>query len=386
MNPSGAPPSGRLGLRCPAAAIAVLLAGCGAGRTYISTPGPYDIVPGAWEEELEAARDAFEEGDLQECETQLAPLAEERPIVLPVRVFLQDVQLGLLGASREVGGVRVPPERAQVHLGDLYAARADANPSASGYVLAARLADSGEAALDYLSQAAALDSGCVWVPYGRAWWLFRLRRFPEAREAIQDALDLDGGHLPTMRLHGSMLASAGDTKDAVYVLELWLERGADDPLVDPRMRADAKVDLAALLVLEDEAEEALDLLAGIRPDLLPDPARAELVRAAALEDLGLRTLALSAARRAKALDPDGLLSLVQQALLLHFEGNTAQERAMWEMLLLEAESRLEPRGELREASLDQREALDVQSILIQLQARARIERIDSERAERAPEV
>jgi len=384
MNASGARSAASLGgleLLLACAATLVLGSACGASRTYIATPGRYDIVPRAWEEQLRRARDAFEEGDLEECHEQLAPLAELKPIVLPVRVFLQDVQLGLLGAGREVGGVLVPPAEAQAHLGDLYAQSADANPSAAGYVLAARLSSAGTAALEYLDQAAALDKDCVWVHYGRAWWLFGLRRFPEARKAIQQALDLDAGHLPTMRLHASMLASAGDTKDAVYVLELWLERSADDPLVDPRMRADAQVDLAALLVLEDEAEEALDLLAGIRPGLLPDPARAELVRAAALEDLGLRTLALSAARRAKGLDPDGLLPLVQQALLLQFEGNTAQERALWAQVLLEAESRLEPSNE----SSAEREALDVQSILIQLQARARIERIDRERELRSPE-
>jgi len=376
----------RRGLALPAPGvfglIGLIVAGCGATRSYAPDPGPYDRIPAAWDGELALARDAFEEGDLQECHAKLAPLAAAEPTILPVRVFLQDVQLALLGAGREVGGVQVPPGAAQLHLGDIYAQRADANPSSAGYVLAARLCVQGTAALAYLDQASELAPECVWVHYGRGWWLFTLRRFPEAREAIARALDLDGGHMPTMRLHASMLANGGDTADAVDVLELWMARGRGDPLVDPRIRADAQVDLAALLVLEDEAELAIDLLAGIRSDLLPDPARAELVRAAALEDLGLRTLALSAARRAWGIGEDELLALVQQALLQRFEGNTAMERSIWVDVLEQAEARWEPpaAGDAGEVG-----ALDFEAILIQLQARARIERIDRERAGRAPQ-
>jgi hypothetical protein len=368
-------------------AVLAPLTACRASRAYEPNPGPYDRIPALWEDDLVRARESFEEGDLAQCHATLLPLAEADPNVIPVRVFQQEVQLGLLGAGQEVAGLRVPPREARLHLADIYAQRADANPSATGYVLAARLDTDGDAALAHLEQAEALDPACVWVHYAKGWWLFSLRRFPEARESIEAVFELDGGHMSTMRLQASMFASAGDTLDAIEVLEKWLDRGEEDPLVDPRLRAEGQVDLAALLVLDDEAEAAIDLLASIRPELLPDPARAraELVRAAALEDLGLRTLALSAARRAKGADDDALLALVQQALLMQFEGNTTMERVFWVMVKDEAKARWEREPDETAGLGEDPSSLDFQAILVQLQANARIERIDADQRARGPQ-
>jgi tetratricopeptide (TPR) repeat protein len=359
------------------AGLALLAAGCGGRNRYVPAPGPYDLVPEEWSETLFEARAAVGAGRFREAHDLVRPLALRRPELLPVRVFLQELQLDLLQIGEPVGGFEVPePADAVAWLGDTYRVQADRNPMPATYVLAARLALGGDEALALLEQAGELDAGCVWVHYGRAWWSARLRRFPEAREGVAAAFALDAGHGPTMRLHASLLAGAGEIEDAIECLVLWLERGEPDPLVDPSLRAEALVDLAALHLLAGRPGVALSHLTTAVPEDIVHPARAELVRAVALEDLGQRSLALAAARRAKQLAPDDLLPMVHQALLLQFEGNVNQERNMWELLLAEVEERADE--EDSPAPTDDPTGLDLATLLIQLQARARLGQIERE--------
>ncbi len=358
------------------ALIALALAACGSTRSYVPDPGPYDRIPSAWSAQLWRARFAYDDGRLREAHGLLRPLADQRPELLGLRSFLQEVEVGLLEEGQEVGGLRVPDAtKARPWLADVYRQRADANPDALSYVLAARLQSRGPAALRLLDEALSIDPDCVWAHYGRAWWNFGLRRFPQARADVEAALQLDRGHLATMRLHASMLASAGDTRPAIVCLVAWLKQGETDALVDPHQRAEAQVDLAALLVLDGQAEEALALSEAIDRSLLREPARAELVRAVALGDLGRLSVALSAARRGKEESPDDLLPLVYQALLLQLQGNVTQERAVWQALLSEATARREAEA-IRPFDPEEPGELYLPDLLIELQARTRLERLE----------
>ncbi len=347
-----------------------LLGACGSTRLYVAQPGPYDTIPVAWKEDLTLARTAFEHGRPREAHRILRRYAVEQPELLPIRVFLQEVELALLEAGEVVGGFAVADSsKAAASLGDVYRDAADAQPGAARYVLAARLATEASVALALLDQARAEDSRCVWVHYAIAWWNTRQRLYPAARASVADAFELDGGHLPTMRLHATHLAGAGEIRPAIDCLRAWLARTELSPLVAPSVRAEAYIDLAALYLLQEEPAKALDLVSAIDRADLVHPARAELVRAAALDELDESSLALSAARRARDLAPDSSLALVYQALLLEVQGNHLQERQTWELLLAETEA-IE-----KEADDD---PLDFSELLIRLRARARLATLERE--------
>lgn len=356
-----------------------LLGACGAPRAFVAQPGPYDRIPAGWAEPLRSARLAFERGDVHLAYTLLAPLCLERPRVLPVRTFLQDVELALLDKEGRVGDLRASTtEEARRVLEQDYEQRAEARPDAEGYVLAARLAADGEAALALLDEADTIDPRCVWVHYGRAWWRYGMRRFKEARESLRTALRLDGGHLPSLRLHATLLAGAGDSEEAVAALEVWLARTADDPLFAAAERADALLDLAALEVLLERPKKALELLEELDPRAVRDPVRVEEVRAAAHEARGELAQALEAVRRANGLQPSALLPRVQLALLLQQAGDVEGERRTWlELLELTDQPGADPAGG-DPAGGDPEEdlsSIDFESALFRLQAHARLERL-----------
>ncbi|HED66708.1 MAG TPA: hypothetical protein ENJ09_14275 [Planctomycetes bacterium] len=355
--------------------LLALLASCSSTRTYRSRPGVYDRVPEGWLPVLREARADLDRGDARAAHDLVLPLAERRPKLIPVRIFFQDVQLRLLEAGEEVGGFRLPDGLdARDVLADIYLERADARPTAQDYILSARLRRNGQSALKALDRAAEVDSDCVWVHYGRAYRHALLRHFPEARADVKRSFRRDPGHLPTLRLEASLLAGAGETKSAIRALEVWLDRTAEDPLVEPSTRAEALVDLAALEVLDHEPKDALTILSDVRVDALVDPARAELVRACALQDLDQRALALSAARRARELDPDDLLSLVHEAMLLGLQGDAEKEREAWERLV--AESETEAAGAVEAGGAV--EELDLSALLLRLRARTRLARLERE--------
>ncbi len=348
----------------------MLTVACRAPLSFIADPGPYDRVPLAWFEELAAARLSFERGDPHAAYALLAPRCLEEMRVVPVRVFLQDVELVLLEGEGRVGNlVASSSAEARDVLARFYESQAEGQPLAEGYVLAARLAASGEAALALLDEADTIDPRCVWVHYGRAWWYFGLRRFKEARESLRAALRLDGGHLPCLRLSATILAGAGESEDAATVLEVWLERTADNPLFAAADRADALLDLAALEVMLDEPKAALERLEELDPRAVRDPARAEEVRAAAHEARGELTRALEAVSRARALRPSTLLPLVQQALLLQSAGDVEGERKTWLELLELAEADAAPQS-------GDPAAIDFEAALFSLQAHTRLARLD----------
>ena len=367
-------------VRAWALSVACLgLVACGSTRSYVADPGPYDRVPAEWFPALAEARLEFERGDGHAAYARVAPLALQREELLPVRVFLQEIELALLSSAGRLGELSASsPDEARAVLARFYDAQADARPRAEGYVLAARLCRDGDQALALLAEADTIDPRCVWVHYGRAWWRYGLRRFKEARESLKTALRLDGGHLQSIRLQATLLAGAGDIEDAADALGVWHERTPDNPQFSSAERADALLDLAALEVLMDDPGDALELLEDLDPRAVRDPVRAEEVRAAAHHDRGDFTQALEAVRRANAERPDELLAIVQRAMLLESAGDTEGERKTW-LALLERISSSETVQEGEDFA-----SIDFSAALYRLQAHARLERIAATEAAPRP--
>jgi len=361
-----------LGVRALALGL-IGLAACGTARSFVATPGPYDRVPAAWNEPLSRARVAFERGELATAQELVAPLAEQRPELLPVRLFLQEIELARLAREGQLGDLRVDaPEQARGLLFERDDLAADLQPRAEGYVLAARLAPDAITALELLLEADTIDPRCVWVAYARAWWHLRARDFKPARERLAQALALDPGHRPSVRLSATLSAGAGDYEAAAVALEEWLERTAGDPLTSAADRADALLDLAAVRVLLDQSEEALELCEALDPRALRDPVRVEAVRAAALAASADLEAALAATERAAELGPNLLLPVVQAALLHQRAGRSEQERLAWLRLLDLTADSLEPQT-------DDPASLDFEAALFRLQARTRLARLAATR-------
>ena len=355
---------------------AVLFSACGASRSYRAQPGVYDLLPDAERVPLRGARQALESGDLARAAAYLEPVAARHPRNLGVRSFLQELELAQLAAGQPLDDIEplVDPADAERVLRERYVADARSSASPELWVLAARLEDDGGRALDYLERAEALDPGCVWVHYGRAWWSFRLRRFQDARLAMDQALALDPGHGRSMRLFARMLAGSGDGPEATRVLALWLERAEPDPLIASNERAAATVDLALLYVLADKPRKALAVLDDLQrsdPEhrFLQDVARLELVRAAAHDLEGDWELALSASRRAAEAGGGTLLPLVHEAILTQRRSpGTDAERTAWERVLEASTTALDAEGA----------AVDFERLLLQLMARANLGRLEED--------
>ncbi|MFT7543088.1 MAG: tetratricopeptide (TPR) repeat protein, partial [Gammaproteobacteria bacterium] len=346
---------------------------CGSTRTYRSDPGPFDALPAPERVPLRAAREAFESGDLLRAAAYLEPVVRRHTRNIGVRAFYQDLELDQLRAGLSAGAALPPenPEDAEGVLRERYIAEARAQGLPELWVLAARLEVDGGRALDYLDRAEEIDPNCVWVFYARAWWSFRLRRFQDARAAMDKGLELDPGHLPSLRLLSHMLAGSGDGPEAIRVLGKWLDRASTNPLVPSPQRAEGLVDLALMRVLRDEPKGALELLGELErmdPEhyFLQDVARMELVRAAAYDLRGKGEKALAASRRAAAADPSILLPLVNEALLLRRrQSGSEAEKEAWERVLEEAS-----------APTAEDETVDFNRLLLQLMARIQLGRLE----------
>ena len=362
-----------------AALLACLLLGsaCSSAAPYTSRPGSYDMVPIAWDADLLAARRALDSEDYRTAHDLVLGLVRQAPYLIPVRVLLQDLELGLLFRGEKVGLGLALAEGSNyaAELGDRYRQRAEDTPSAVEYVLAARLAPDREEALKLLEEALALDPECVWAHYARAWWAVRERLFPEAREAVEAAFAIDGGHLPSMRLQASLLAAGGETPEATHCLRTWLERTLGSPLVDPGEYAEAQVDLASLHILAGDDGQALRTLGGVNVAVLIDPARTELVRAVALAARGNSSAALKSAEHASAMDSMGLFPLVYRAMLMQRAGDIEAERSAWKSLLAQAQAELQPQPL---GGLELAQPVDFSSLLLELRAHARLGRIEQQ--------
>jgi len=317
----------------------VFFAACGATGAYSPNPGLYDRIPKAWDDSLFDARRYQEEEELDLAHEILVQLTEEEPRILPVRIFLQEVELELLVKRGRAGRLSVPvPDKSLEWLSNHYLTEAEGNPTPESLVLAARLAPDADKALELLDQAEALDLRCVWIPYARAWWNFTNYDFTPAEDAVRQAFRLDSGHLPTMRLQAIVLTAAGETGGAIKALELWWRRTKRDPLISAEVRAEALLDLASLKVLAGKPKEALEYLETADPRAIRNEVRLKEVFSAAHEARDDFIQAHEAVRLAREKAPEDPLPLVQEAMLHARQRNDEAELEAWRAVLAHLEA------------------------------------------------
>jgi len=289
---------------------------------------------------LSTARAKFAAGELEAARLELAELLARDPENIEVGVWLQEVELALLAAATRGEELADEPlarlARDQDPAGALrrrYARSADETPSVARWVLAARIAEEPEAALQALDAALALDPQSAWALYGRAHALIEQRRLANrwglAREALDAALRAEPGFLRARRLRAWMLAEEGQNSAALAALDAWLVAAQDDPRVPEELRVEAELDRALLLLLDGRPERAARRLAELEGTDIGRARRLALLAVAA-QERGQLDLALQAIRSAEVADRGSVLPLVQRALLLErFEDDPEGAEALW---------------------------------------------------------
>lgn len=261
----------------------------------------------------------------------LEALAREWPENVPVGAWLQEVELELALAHAQAEGR--PAEEAADEMRAAYRLRADARPSPTALVLAARLEPDPPAAQRLLELAVELDPACVPAQHGLAHVLLRDGDYEAARAAITRALEWDPSHLPSLRLHGWMLLQAGRREEGIPVLRAFLEASDGDPRIPLRLRAATRLDVAIALLADGHAEEAeaeLDALASALVEVERNLGARVVIEA----QLDRPARAREQAIEAQELDPSAVLPAVQEALLLEqYLDEPEAARQAWERVL-----------------------------------------------------
>ncbi len=366
--------AGRLAL----AACLALSAGCRSTSSsdYREEPGPYDKLSPVELDVLAEARRLRSQGELELARRRLDTLAAALPGNLVAATALQDVELELLAAGQPVPAVTGPAAATPAAaLYPLYSSRAEEEGTASACVLAARVAPDTAAREAWLERALAADATCVWAHYALAWSQAGERRYGLAWESLRRALALDPGHPSARRLEAALLARGGDFDRAIGAYRAWLERYADDPRLPLSAASEARLDLANLLVLANEPEEALAVLDAIDPALLPDAPGAGLARVTALDQLGRLSEALAEARRLAEVSPLDARPRVLEALLLSDRFDDPEgARAAWEDVFARLDAAAEAGGS---AGADPAGG-GLTAVFLRLEARAALARLAGE--------
>ncbi|MFT7678470.1 MAG: tetratricopeptide (TPR) repeat protein [Planctomycetota bacterium] len=302
-------------------ALGLLLASCSSGplEWKSSWEGKFAELPLSERPEFERAREDFESGRLEQAEERLRVLTEAYPDQLDLGVLLQEVELGLFASGSGDGGARAAADP-DAALAARYSELALSQVSVASLVLAARAATDPLLRKGYLERAIEHNPSCAWAHYGLARSLLQQRnqyRWREAREALDQALSADSGHLGARRLEAWMLSQEGAVPQASKALEHWLRVTESDPRVSVAERTRARIDLAQIWIMAGHPEAAREELVALEGDPV-DRSRRLAVLAVAEQEGGQIAAALDAARRAQRADGDSLLSLVQEALIQQY--------------------------------------------------------------------
>ncbi len=328
---------------------ALLIVPACVGRTRVTPDwGPPPPKPSAEAKErtliLRDVRAALNEGNGELAARILAPLVESESEDFSLARLHQDALC--LGAS----------EGELLRLLRQARERAESSGRAVDCLLAARLEKDPASADTWLQRAAADPRHGAWVHYAQA-HLDALRGdWTNAATSLMRALAIDPTHLAARRMEAALLARRGQRRSAIAALKIWIERTKANPLVSKRERDHARIDLAQMLILENQLSDARVLLEELK--LEPGSrARGLAVQAALFQARGENQLALETCRQAQAADPRDPLPAVQEALLLESQGRPLEQSlAAWRRVL-----ELSQRGELGD-------------LLLGLQARVSIER------------
>lgn len=304
--------SRRFALRVVGILLALSFAALGvACKGSIARPGGvraasvYDELSAALTERYRDARRRFEAGDtggLAAARESVAELRRAAPEHIGLGILAQEIELAAQGAA-------LRDALSRTALDELASA-----PSVARLVLAARLAPNAADAEALLRRALELDPRCAWAHYALAHVAARAGDWTRADDALSRALELDAFLPPARRLQAMLLARDGRRRDAIEAFEAWIEDVADDPRVALREWVESQLDLATLYVLDEEPDDARELLSELT--LEGDLAvRGLTLLAAAEQGSGRANEALHAARSAEELAPDAALPWVQEALL-----------------------------------------------------------------------
>lgn len=302
-------------------AFGLLLAGCSSGPVAWkpSWEGKFAELPLSQRPEFERARVDYESGRLREAQERLVALREAHPDQLDVGVLLQNVELGLFASGAGEGGAAsaADPDAA---LAARYSELALSQVSVSSLVLAARAATDLLVRKGYLERAIEHNPSCAWAHYGLARTLLQQRdqyRWREAREALNQALSVNPGHLGARRLEAWMLSQEGAVPQASKALAHWLRVTESDPRVELAERTRARIDLAQIWILAGHPDAARKELMALVGNPV-DRSRRLAVLAVAEQEGGQIAAALDAARRAQRAQGGNILSLVQEALIQQY--------------------------------------------------------------------
>ena len=306
------------------------------------------------------ARALLAAGEVHGARAAFQRLFDAAPDNVLVGVWLQEADLAATRAELS------DEARAEIDLARRFAAEAEAHPTVTNWILAARLARDEAQRTRYLDQAEALDPQCAWVHYARAFVAARAFDWPVARARIARAKEADPGHLWTWWLEAWIATRTSSLDESASLLAGFVARAADDPRVDPRLLADSRLDLALVWTLRGDTREARDLIARIDPRDV-DASRRLAALSSIEQALGELTTALAAAQDAARLAPDDILPIVQQALLYdEWLGDAERAEAAWKLVLERA-----------------RTSSQVTSVLERTRAGIRLERFQARRAARA---
>lgn len=314
--------------------------------TYASRPGPYDLLHAVTLEEVALARQLCEEGELATARPYVHKLAGREPHNLPLACLAQDLDIAL-GDEAAVAAER---ERARSLARD--------QGGVPALLLAARLEPESEVRRELLDAALEREPESAWVHYAIAHHEALAGRWSEASRRVDRALLIDPGHLGARRLETMLLARAGERDDAIAALQRWLRTAAPSPFVSQRELAEARLDLAQLMLLEGNPRAAGRVLEELVDGEVRSPRLYELL-AAVEQDQQRPRLALAAAWQAEEEAPGDPLPLVQQALL-HEEwlADPGAAREAWRRVVETA-----------------RGGSDLATLLLVLRARAALERL-----------
>lgn len=339
----------------PALAGLLVLAACGTARVapYPESSTRSDLVAGSELDAFRAARAALEAGDAGAAAEGFARLFALEPSNVPIGMWLQDAQIALVGGDEAA-------RRALVERTEIAAERA---PALASCVLAARLSTDRARALAWLDRAEALEPRSPWVAYGRAYLSAAAAEWGETRRWLSRALELDPGHPWARWLEAWLLARDGELADASAVLDRWIESVRDDPRIDARRLFEARLDRVILDAQAGDASSARERLEALR-GAPASAGRAAAVAAAIAGALGEWEAALASAREAHGAEPEAVLPLLQEALLLDLgRRDPVLAEAAWQRVIAVTKTR----G-------------DLVSLLERTRARARLERLRADRA------
>ncbi len=297
-------------------------------------PRPYEAISDATLDLVRTGILAYEAGKYERAADIFGRASREAPRDLRVAIWLQDATLG--NSERRAATLGLPlvgGNSPKAQLRRQYRRIAEQGESPAAYLLAARLEDDQPSAELLLGRALELDPQMAWAHYALAHVAARGGDLGAVHSELTSTFELDPRHLPALRLLGWAQAAVGEFDAAKAAFEAWLERADEDWLATVTVRNTVKLDLALVYLSAGEPRHAMSLIDELAGERV-DETRRYTAMTSTLDALGRPEEARDLARAAQDLDPEALLPVVQEALLLEFRLNAPWDaRAAWRRVI-----------------------------------------------------